>query len=319
VLRVSAIVPCYNGEKYLAEALESIRAQTRPAHELIVVDDGSTDGSATVAESYGATVIRQANLGEGAARNAGIRASSGDAIAWLDADDRWRAQHIEVVAGLLERHSEAVGAFGAVQRFGLDDRLIRGWVPPGITSSVVREAFRDWLHTTIGSIVHREAFFDVGGFDEEERYGVDFDLWLRLSWKHQFVATHEVTSDWRWHSAQQSTSLHRQVAAQYRYRRRFIDRLRAGGDTRLADELEREFAQLWRQQMSLAVRNRDVELVSVLRRSSDLVPDLHIWRRRSWTWASYAPPVVLGPALGVRSAAKRLIAGAGRSAPEPPD
>src|SRR4051812_12252844 len=102
MLSISAVVPCYNGEVFLAEALESISRQSRRVDEIIVVDDGSTDRSAEVAESWGATVIRQPNRGEGAARNRGIEAAKGDVIAWLDADDLWRPRHIEVVAGMLE-------------------------------------------------------------------------------------------------------------------------------------------------------------------------------------------------------------------------
>ena len=89
--RVSAIVPVYDGERYLPEALESVRAQGYADLELIVVDDGSTDGSAAVAQAAGARVVRQANGGIGAARNAGLAVATGAFIAFLDADDAWCA------------------------------------------------------------------------------------------------------------------------------------------------------------------------------------------------------------------------------------
>jgi glycosyltransferase involved in cell wall biosynthesis len=130
-MRVSAVVPCFNGEPFLTEALESVRNQTQPVDELIVVDDGSTDRCVEIAESFGASDVRQENRGEGAARNRGTAVATGDVIAWLDADDRWLPHHVAVLTGLLHRHGEAVAAFGVVQRFGSPDELIRGYVPPG--------------------------------------------------------------------------------------------------------------------------------------------------------------------------------------------
>ena len=238
-LKISAVLPCFNGTAYLEEALSSIRSQTRPVDEVIVVDDGSTDGSAELAERWGATVIRHGvNRGEGAARNTGWRAATGDAIAWLDADDSWRPNHVEVVAALLERHPDAACAFGAVQRFGLDDQLITGFVPVGEPCELLHEAFQSWLHASIGCIMRRAALEGVGGYEEEERTSVDFDLWLKLAHRYRFVATHEVTANWRWHEAQQSASALGQILAVHRYRRRFLKTLRANGEDALAEELE---------------------------------------------------------------------------------
>jgi len=87
--RFSVIIPAYNSVATLARAIDSVLAQSRPAYEIIVVDDGSTDGTAAVAETFGDAVklVRQANAGVAAARNAGARAASGDWLAFLDADD----------------------------------------------------------------------------------------------------------------------------------------------------------------------------------------------------------------------------------------
>lgn len=94
---VSVITPCYNGTRYLRETIESVLAQTHSVLEMIVVDDGSTDDSAAVAESFGppVRVIRQANQGESVARNVGMDAARGDWIAFLDADDLWKPEKIE--------------------------------------------------------------------------------------------------------------------------------------------------------------------------------------------------------------------------------
>ncbi|MBL8821547.1 MAG: glycosyltransferase family 2 protein [Planctomycetia bacterium] len=88
---VSVVIPCYNGAKFLRETLDSVLAQTYPVLEVLVIDDGSTDDSAAIAESYGSPirVIRQPNQGESVARNRGIDEAIGDWIAFLDADDTW--------------------------------------------------------------------------------------------------------------------------------------------------------------------------------------------------------------------------------------
>jgi glycosyltransferase involved in cell wall biosynthesis len=94
--RISCIVPVYNGEKYLAEALESIFRQTLAAFEVIVVDDGSTDSTPSVAgRDARVKYLRQANAGPSAARNHGIRESSGELLAFLDADDLWHPEKLE--------------------------------------------------------------------------------------------------------------------------------------------------------------------------------------------------------------------------------
>lgn len=273
VRSVSAIIPCHNGAPWLAEAIRSIQAQTRPVDEIIVVDDCSSDASDRIAVEHGATVIRNAaNAGEGFSRNVGLKHARGDFIAWLDADDVWMPHHVETLAALLERHPRATGAFAGVQQFGLRDKLILGYVPLGEPSNVFWPAFCDWLHTTIGSMVSRTALMDIGGFDERERYSVDFDLWLRLSRAHSFVCTHEPTSRWRWHEGQQSVQQEKQLAAVYRFRRRYWERERALGDLCLAEELEICMDKVWRLDMTAAFEAGDEPQIRCLVALAALLP-----------------------------------------------
>lgn len=272
---VSAIVPCWNGERWLAEALASIISQTSPVHEIIVVDDASTDGSAAVARRFAATVLRnETNRGEGHSRNVGLRHASGDLVAWLDADDAWLPTHVETLTNLLQSHPEAIGAFAAVQRFGLRKELIRGHVPLGAPSQVYWPALRDWLHTTIGSMVSREALLDLGGFDERERFSVDFDLWVRLSRCHLLVCTHEVTSMWRWHEAQQSAQVAEQVRALYRYRRGYWEQEMSVGDVTFAGVLAGRISEIWREDRAGAIARGDQLMVGVLDEIVPLLPGL---------------------------------------------
>jgi len=104
--RVSVVVPCYNAAPFLRETLDSALSQSQAPQEVIVVDDGSTDESATIAESYGppVRVIRQENQGESVARNRGIEAAKGDWIAFLDADDLWAPTKLERQMEAAEPH-----------------------------------------------------------------------------------------------------------------------------------------------------------------------------------------------------------------------
>ena len=94
---ISCIVPVFNGERYLPETLESVLAQTYRRREIILVDDGSTDGTAAVANSYRGRIryIRQPNAGEAAARNRGLSMAGGEFVAFLDADDVWHPEKLE--------------------------------------------------------------------------------------------------------------------------------------------------------------------------------------------------------------------------------
>jgi len=290
---VSAIVPCYNGARWLAEALKSITAQSLPVQEIIVVDDASTDNSAEIAQERGASVIRNsANRGEGYSRNVGLRHASGDLIAWLDADDVWLPQHVSTLSGLLQQYPQATAAFGAVQRFGQRNELIRGYVPPGDPSNVFWAAFRDWVHTTIGSMTHKAALLNIGGFNEEERYSVDFDLWLRLSRHHLFTCTDEVTSRWRWHDAQQSKQLQNQLAAVYRFRRSYWERERATGRPTIAAEMERRMADIWSEDMNAAWERRDMSHLRFLWQLADLVPAIPAGCRSAFAQRIQEPQAV---------------------------
>lgn len=115
---ISVIVPVYNGAAYLAEALASIANQSLRPTEIVVVDDGSTDASATVAESMaGVTVLRRPHAGLGATLNQGVRAATGEYLAFLDADDRWRPEKLALQYSAM-RQDPALGmVFGGTRQF----------------------------------------------------------------------------------------------------------------------------------------------------------------------------------------------------------
>ena len=189
--QVSAIIPVYNGATYLAEAIESVLAQTYPPLEVIVADDGSTDDSAAVAARFAPAVqvFSQPNTGCGAARNLGVRHARGTHFAFLDADDDWMPGFLEKCVTFLEAHPEAI-AVSTGQRlkiWGHAD-LIR---PVFLREShsdqpvIVDDFFQFWgqyNHITTGSVVfHRRYSEAVFSQLPDLRMCEDLELWGYLA------------------------------------------------------------------------------------------------------------------------------------------
>lgn len=313
MITVSVVIPCYNRAGTIAEAVRSVYAQSRGPLELIVVDDASTDESAQIAARAGARVIRVANnAGNATARNVGARAATGDAIAWLDSDDFWDANHLRIVAGLLDRYPEAVGAASATRFVGSRSGIWYGRIPAGPPVDVVREAFADWLMPSISAIVRRDALAAVGGFDEGERYAVDFDLWLRLACKYLFVSSREVTANWRWHSDQLSTTPERQWEATYRFRHRALDQLANEGRHALVAELSAIFRKRYAEDLQSAWDRSQTEWLRALVSLSSIVPDAPRALTRKWALRSRIPK----EAIPLLKAARSL---SGRDGPQGPN
>ena len=154
---VSVVVPVYDGAAYLAEAIESARAQAYRPIEVVVVDDGSTDGSAEVARSFGSSVsyAHKENAGLSSARNTGLGLARGDLVAFLDADDVWLPKKLAAQVALLVAESLDL-VFGHVEEF----------VSPGTDAGLVRPAaapMPGYLPST--ALVRADAFSRVGPFD----------------------------------------------------------------------------------------------------------------------------------------------------------
>jgi len=170
---VSVIVPVHDGERFLAPALRSVFEQTYRPIEVIVVDDGSTDGSAEVASSFPVRYLHQENRGPGAARNAGIQASRGELVAFVDADDVMLPHKLETQAGFLLDHPE-VDCVMARQRIVIED----GVDPPEWVRS--QRATGDDGVQPLSAVIRRGALDQVGGFDPRLRVSEDLDLLFRL-------------------------------------------------------------------------------------------------------------------------------------------
>lgn len=173
---VSCIVPVFNGERYLSEALDSIFAQTHPALDVLVVDDGSTDGSAEVAKSFGDRIryLFHPNAGPAAARNLGLEAARGEFVAFLDADDLW---HPEKLALQLAR-------FAAVPTLDYCVTHAQNFWVPELREEELR--FRDHPrsrpipgYVTSTLLAKASLFLTVGRFNPELPHADDTDWFLR--------------------------------------------------------------------------------------------------------------------------------------------
>jgi len=172
---VSVIVPVYNGERYLAQAIESILAQTHPPVEIIVIDDGSSDDSSGIARKFGKPVRcqRQQNLGISAARNQGVELSSGQYLAFLDADDLWLPDKLRLQLEALRLEPALDAAFTRIRQF----------YSPDISAETRKNAaFSQELmagYTASTLLVRRASFLLHGQFDTLRRAGEFIDWFTR--------------------------------------------------------------------------------------------------------------------------------------------
>lgn len=182
---ISVVIPLYNKQREVAAAVRSVLAQTfRPA-EIIVVDDGSTDGSAEAVHAIASPLVRlvaQPNAGVSAARNRGIEESTGEYIAFLDADDEWKPDFLAQIAALIGEFP-GCGLYCTAFDIVSDDGTYPAPTPSG--RGIVGNFFRDSAHRYIAipsaSCIPRRVFQTVGLFPEGMKIGEDLHLWVRIA------------------------------------------------------------------------------------------------------------------------------------------
>jgi len=191
--RVSVVIPAYNIEKYIARAIDSVLQQTHPADEIIVIDDGSTDGTAGLIKQYGSKVryIYQKNAGLSAARNTGIKAAQNTWIAFLDGDDEWRENYLEKQLALLQRNRQLVWSCSNYIRCLCDEnRQAPDRSPTDLQMQLAgRDFFDDYFAFVLRNqtvhpdtvIVKKEVFATAGLFLEGLRRAEDMDMWFRIA------------------------------------------------------------------------------------------------------------------------------------------
>jgi glycosyltransferase involved in cell wall biosynthesis len=172
---ISVVIPVYNGEAYLAEALESVFAQTYSSIEVVVVDDGSADRTAEVARSFSDVLyVHQANQGNSVARNTGLDHCSGAFLSSLDADDHWPTTKCVIQMQYLQEHPQTGCVIGRMRNFLVDGMEKPGWIPDAMMQD-------DWVALSLGAMLaHRWVFEQVGNFNPIYWHGNDLDWFIRL-------------------------------------------------------------------------------------------------------------------------------------------
>jgi GT2 family glycosyltransferase len=246
--RVAVVVPAYNSERYLGSTIESVLGQTLTDWELVVFDDGSTDGTLEVAQGY-ATRDRRirvacgSNGGVASARNRGLALTDAHAefVAFLDNDDLWEPDALESLVRNLDAHPEYVAAHGLVRCIGpegglvpgddleergrdrhgfRDGRLVR--FSPDEPTTFGALVYHNWVVTPGAELMRRDAVMEVGGFDPETEPADDADLQLRISRLGDVGFVGEPLLRWRRHPQAQSSTSRRWRTAAFRIREKTL-------------------------------------------------------------------------------------------------
>ncbi|MEM6740761.1 MAG: glycosyltransferase [Pseudomonadota bacterium] len=212
----SVVIPTYNRRDYLMACLDSVQSQRHAVREVIVVDDGSSDGTVEALKGRAGTiVIQQKNAGPGAARNTGAAAATGAYVAFLDSDDLWFPWSLATMAQLIEKHMRPSLLFARFEDFS-------GSAPAIVPTEMRAEgrSYSDFLAAAADGafagagmmVVAREVFAAAGGFSEDGQNAEDHDLALRLGTARGFVqVTQPVTTAHRIHGSNQMGDVRRNV------------------------------------------------------------------------------------------------------------
>lgn len=208
---VSVIIPCYNGERFLAEAIESVLRQTVPVGEIIVVDDGSTDATPQVAGRYPQVrLLQQQQQGVSRARNTAVEASIGQYIVFLDHDDRLLPNALETGLQAFRAQPESGFVFGVCRNIDADGRrletadravLTQTYEPPFYAKLLQGHS----IHPPARLMIQRQAFESTGGFDTSLTVAEDYDLYLRLAAAYPGFCHNQPVVEYRSHRSSTSS------------------------------------------------------------------------------------------------------------------
>lgn len=203
-------MPCFNGAAHLPASVGSVLQQTFADWELIVVDDGSTDGSFDWLQGQTeprVVVVRQPNQGVSAARNAGLARARAPYVAFLDADDTWAPTFLASMFDALQAHPEAVLAYCGWQNLGLSGGRGQPFVPPDYETPDKRETlFAGCRWPVHAALARRDAVLAAGGFNPALKNAEDYALWLELTGTAPIVRVPEVLAFYNFHGGEQASS-----------------------------------------------------------------------------------------------------------------
>ncbi|WP_051979068.1 glycosyltransferase [Edaphobacter aggregans] len=199
---VAVVITTFNDTKYLLDALHSVFAQTRPADEVIVVDDGSEVTPAPLLEAFPIVkLIEKANGGVASARNVGLLQATSRFICFLDADDRLRPNALAAGLACFQTHPETALVYGGHYQIGRDG------LPKGNTNVPMPTGTDPYSTLLTGNMIgmiatalfRRDRLMELGGYDERLRRGEDYELYLRVAPRYPIASHSQVVAEYRWH------------------------------------------------------------------------------------------------------------------------
>lgn len=318
---VSVIIPAYNSERYVGDAIKSVLAQTYKPAEVIVVDDGSSDGTGRVVQGFGSAVryLHQANRGEPAARNLGLRSATGEYVAFLDADDLWAPEKLELQMQYFAAHPKCAVVYSDMSTFddhGVVDASVK--VRFNITfptGNIFVPLFRETLFGS-GSVVFRKNCVDkVGFFDEQFLIGCDYEMWLRMSRHFEFGVVDRPLLKYRQHPQMSTRGLGRalwngvpwEVAALSKTLRSYPEAVQELGQAAVNRRLAKVYADLAHTQFQLQ-EYRDARQL--------FAGALRYRRANAQYWAFYLATFLSpGQIAGVRKMYKKVSGGKASDSP----
>jgi glycosyltransferase involved in cell wall biosynthesis len=193
--KVSICIPTYNRKDYLKETLDSVFAQTYRDYEVVVLDDGSTDGTEEMIKTadYKVRYYWQQNRGDAAARNKLLELAQGKFITFLDSDDLLMPDAVERMMKVMEAEGGDIVVYGPYLRIDQNGNVYGRCKRKLHSGHITKYLFQNILVHSCGSMFPQKAIEEAGGFDETLPVCSDYDLWLRLSLKYRFIALQEPT------------------------------------------------------------------------------------------------------------------------------
>lgn len=227
---ISVVIPLFNKAKYIQRSLDSVLHQSFQNFEIIVIDDGSTDGGPMFVASYADIRIRlisQKNSGVSVARNLGIHEAKGEYIAFLDADDEWSPEFLSTVRLLQEQYPVAkVFATGYCSKYESSEKYINYTfdpIPDAPWNGIIDNYFACLYRNTSGPLwtgaicIERSILLQYGGFDSSLKIGEDLDLWIRLFLNSKVAFSADIKSIYYLDVVNSSRDLHDVIPEEYKF------------------------------------------------------------------------------------------------------
>jgi glycosyltransferase involved in cell wall biosynthesis len=190
--KISVIIPVYNAEETIKDTIESVLSQTYSQFEIIVINDGSQDKTLEIVSRIldpRLKVLSYPNAGVSVSRNRGISQAAGDYVSFLDADDLWTPDKLETQLKALQANPQAAVAYSWTDWIDASGQFLRSGGHITVNGDVYAKLLlRDFVESGSNPLIRRQALTEVGGFDESLNLAADWDMWLRLAARYEFVA-----------------------------------------------------------------------------------------------------------------------------------